>query len=114
MLVRLSKNAHVLQYGPFSYVLERIANCDEIYRDAEVFLRWITREPADAEWIVKRISQNCIGTSYEEVFADFKVFLSRLEALGVVVCGESKSELDSKDRTFSWHCSKVSGNEVLI
>ena len=116
MLVRLSKNAHVRQYGPFSYVLERIENRDEIYRDAEVFFRWITREPTDVEWIVNRISQECIGTSYGEVVADFKVFLSRLEALGVVVCGASKSELDSKDRTFSYEddAPKTMGVNVAV
>ena len=47
MLIRLSKNAYVRQYGPFSYVIERIRNFDQVYLDAEVFFRWLTREPME-------------------------------------------------------------------
>ena len=43
MLLRLSKNAFVRQYGDFTYVLERVKCYDQVFKDAEVFMRWITR-----------------------------------------------------------------------
>ena len=47
MLYRLSKNTFVRQFGPFTYVLGRIKSFDQTFTDAEVFFRWITREPRD-------------------------------------------------------------------
>ena len=55
-LLRLSKNAFVRQYGPFTYVLERIRSRDEMFMDAEPFMRWITREARKKGEIVDRIS----------------------------------------------------------
>ena len=45
MLLRLSKNVFVRQYGDFTYVLERVKCYDQMFKDAEVFMRWITRVP---------------------------------------------------------------------
>lgn len=54
-LLRLSKNAFVRQYGPFTYVLERIKSRDEMFMNAEPFLRWITREAREKGEIADRI-----------------------------------------------------------
>lgn len=54
-LLRLAKNALVRQYGPFTYVLERIKSRDKMFMDAEPFLRWITREAREKGEIADRI-----------------------------------------------------------
>ena len=38
-LLGLSKNAFVRQYGEFTYVLERVKCYDQMFKDAEVFMR---------------------------------------------------------------------------
>ena len=41
MMLRLSQNAYIRQYGPFTYVLNRLDNSDQMYCDAEEFVRKI-------------------------------------------------------------------------
>lgn len=102
MLLRLSKNAHVRQYGPFSYVLERIRNADRIYTDAKVFLKWITRTPIEKTLIVARILEVYSDANREAIESDFEEFLGQLVEMGAVVCGESAKEMDGKDATFNY------------
>ena len=87
-LVRLSKNAFVRQYGPFTYVLERIKSRDEMFMDAEPFMRWITREAREKGEIVDRIWGLFKGVERETVERDFEEFLVPLVAEGVVLEGE--------------------------
>ena len=54
MLYRLSKNTFVRQFGPFTYVLGRIRSYDQVFADAEVFFRWITREPREKAEILEK------------------------------------------------------------
>ena len=49
MLMRLSKNTFVRQFGPFTYVIGRINAFDQMFRDAEPFFRWLTREPIEKD-----------------------------------------------------------------
>ncbi len=102
MLIRLSKNAHVRHYGPFSYVLERISNSDMVYKDAEVFLRWIKRVPLEEEAIISNICNIYNNTDERTIRQDFSEFLSHLITMGVVVIGENNSALDSRDKNFSY------------
>ena len=55
MLIRLSKNTFVRQFGPFTYVLGRIRSYDQMFTDAEVFFRWIGREPMEKSEILANI-----------------------------------------------------------
>ena len=66
MLLRLSKNAFVRQYGPFTYVLERIHAYDEMFVDAEVFMRWITRKA-----MPKGGGKKQLGASIQDVGAAY-------------------------------------------
>jgi len=102
MLVRLSKNAHIRHYGLFSYVLERIQNIDRAYVDAEVFLRWVTRDPIDKERIIDNIAKVYDDVESDIIVSDFEEFLTSLVEMGAVVCGESRADLDKNDRTFSY------------
>ena len=51
----MPKNAFVRQYGDFTYVLERVKCYDQMFKDAEVFMRWITRVPIQKTEILKNI-----------------------------------------------------------
>ena len=102
MLLKLSKNAFVRQYGPFTYVLERIKSRDEMFKDAEPFMRWITREARDKEEIVDRILGVYQGVDRETIAKDFDEFLAPLIAEDVVLEGETEEELAAKDPVFSY------------
>lgn len=102
MLLKLSKNAFVRQYGPFTYILERIRNRDQVFMDAEAFMRWITREAREKREITDRICGVFEGTGRETIERDFEDFLAPLVADGVVLAGESEKELAAKDVSFSY------------
>lgn len=102
MLLRLSKNAYVRQYGPFTYVLERIRAYDEMFTDAEVFMRWITREALPKEQIVANICGVYSGTDPKIIAADFDEFLVSLVAEKVVLVGESEAEIVTQEESFSY------------
>lgn len=103
MLIRLSKNAFVRQYGNFTYVIERVDGKDRIYSDAEVFFRWITRTARSVDEVCHAIT--CV---YEEKYkaavkADFHELIATLKKEHIIVCGENESELESEDRSFSYN-----------
>ena len=85
MFIRLSKNAYVRQFGPFTYVIERIKNFDQVYKDAEVFFRWLTREPIEVEEIIDNICKVYEDADREVVARDFNEFVEPLVSEGVLV-----------------------------
>ena len=101
-LLRLSKNAFVRQYGPFTYVLERIKNRDEMFMNAEPFMRWITREVCEKGEIVDKIIGLFKDVDWKTVERDFDEFLAPLVSDGVVLEGASEEELAAKDISFSY------------
>ena len=102
MLLRLSKNAFVRQYGEFSYVLERIKNYDQMFKDAEVFMRWITRTPMEKHEILKNICSVYAGVSENEIAHDFDEFIAPLIEEKVVLAGEAEEAIDSQELSFSY------------
>ena len=102
MLLRLSKNAFVRQYGPFTYIVERIRNFDQVYRDAEVFMRWITRVAAPIEKIISNICNAFPEIPCAQIENDFWEFMSPLMTAKVVVLGETEAEIQSKEESFSY------------
>jgi len=102
MLMRLSKNAFVRQFGPFTYVKERVRAFDQMFRDAEPFFRWITREPMEHDEIVRRICSVYEGADAEEVARDFNEFMTPLIAAKVVLTGGTSAELDAAEESFSY------------
>ena len=78
MLMRLSKNAYVRQYGPFTYVLERIRNFDQMFSDAEVFMRWIGREPRGRGEILDNVCRVYVDADRAMIERDFDEFLAPL------------------------------------
>lgn len=102
MLLRLSKNAFVRQYGPFTYILNRINAYDEMFTDAEVFMRWITRTPRSFHEILGNICNVYTGADQRVIAQDFNEFIAPLVQEKVVLTGETAAELDTKDESFSY------------
>ena len=106
MLIRLSKNTFVRQFGPFTYVLGRIKAFDQMYRDAEPFFRWLTREPIEKDELIKRICSAYDGADEQVVRSDFDALMRPLISDRIVLCGDSASELDEVEESFSYDVDK--------
>ena len=102
MLLKLSKNAFVRQYGEFTYVLERIKCYDQMFKDAEVFMRWITRTPMEKSEILKNICGVYVGADADEIARDFDEFIAPLIAEKVILAGETPEDLDAQEVSFSY------------
>ena len=102
MLIRLSKNAYVRQYGPFTYVIERIRNFDQVYLDAEVFFRWLTRKPMEIAEALGNICKVYDGADQLQINQDFNEFIAPLIRAGVLMTGADEKELREKEPSFSY------------
>lgn len=102
MLLRLSKNAFVRQYGDFTYVLERVKCYDQMFMDAEVFMRWITRVPMEKSEILKNICSVYVGADEDEIARDFDDFIAPLIDEKVILAGETMDEIASQEISFSY------------
>lgn len=102
MLMRLSKNTFVRQFGPFTYVIGRIKAFDQMYRDAEPFFRWLTRKPIEKDELLKNTCSVFAGVDEQEIRTDFDAFMAPLIAEKIVLCGESANELDAQEEFFSY------------
>jgi len=102
MLLKLSKNAFVRQYGDFTYVFERVKGYDQMFKDAEVFMRWITREPTEKAAILKNIYAMYPDTDKKEIASDFDEFIGPLIDEKVILSGETTKELESSEVSFSY------------
>ena len=102
MLMKLSKNAFVRQYGPFTYILERIRCFDQMFKNAEVFMRWITREPMDKVQILDNICDVYADAGREVIESDFEEFIVPLIKEKVVLEGESPEALEAQEISFSY------------
>ena len=102
MLLRLSKNAFVRQYGDFTYVLERVKCYDQMFKDAEVFMRWITRVPMEKSEILKNICSVYVGADENEIAQDFDEFIAPLIDEKVILAGKTVDDIASQEISFSY------------
>lgn len=102
MLLKLSKNAFVRQYGDFTYIRERVTSYDEMFEGGEVFMRGITRLPREKSEILKEICSAYIDADNEEIARDFDEFLAPLIASKVVLAGKTVEELEASEVSFSY------------
>ena len=102
MMLKLSKNTFVRQYGPFTYVLGRIRSYDQMFTDAEVFFRWITREPKEKSWILANICGVYKDANPAEIARDFEEFFAPLIAEKIVLEGETPGALAAQEESFSY------------
>lgn len=98
MLMRLSDNTYVRQYGPYTYIRDRHENSDEMFKDAEPFFRWVTRIPMEWEEILANIVSVYDDADRDELACDFDAIMGPLIARGLILTGESDAQLKAKDR----------------
>lgn len=104
MLLRLARQGYVRQYGNFTYVFGKVNAFDQVYDGAEIFMRWITREPREKEEILKNICGVFRGADPAEIAADFEGFLAPLIASKVILAGNTPAELDAREIAFTYDC----------
>ena len=116
MLLRLSKNTFVRQYGNFTYLIGRIKSYDQMFCDAEVFFRWITREPMEKTEIIRNICSVYAEADPIEITRDFEEFIRPLLKAKVILAGNSIAELDAQEESFTYDCAdpKTLKDTVLI
>jgi len=114
--MRLSRNGFLRQYGPFTYVFDRLEAFDEMYRDAEPFFRGLSREPREKEEIVRETLAAFDGADEAEVRRDFDELYEPLLAAGVVLAGDAAAAPDASDRRFSYDAPnpKTSPDEAVL
>ena len=104
MLLRLARQGYVRQYGDFTYIFGKVNAFDQVYDGAEVFMRWITREPREKSEILKNICAVYTEADPAEIAADFEDFLAPLLASKVVLAGKTPEELSVQEIAFTYDC----------
>lgn len=102
MMLRLSKNAYVRQFGPFTYVIERIKNFDQVFSDAEPFFRWITRVPIEKSEVIDNILTVYTGVDRATIEEDFDELMAPLIAEKIVLIDATAEDLDAQEESFSY------------
>ncbi len=105
MLLKLSKNTYVRQFGRFTYVLDRIQSSDQMFADAEVFLREIKRCPREKDDILREICSAYIKADAEEIAKDFEEFIAPLIQRKMILCGNTPEELEKGEQSFSYEAN---------
>ena len=100
--IRLSKNAFVRQYGPYTHIFNQLTKSDLDLKDAEPFLRFVGRVPISFDDAVLQIASIFTDASVEQVRHDFREILDVLVDGGFVVESESSRELDGNDLSFTY------------
>lgn len=104
MLMRLARQTYVRQYGEYTYLFGRVTAFDEMFRDAEPFMRFLTRTPQEKDLIVDRIAALFAGVERATVAADFDAFMTPLVEQKVVLVGESPEALLAQEPAFTYDC----------
>jgi len=104
MLMRLARQTYVRQYGEYTYLFGKVTAFDEMFRDAEPFLRFVTREPQERDAIVDQICGLFSGVDRATVSADFDAFIAPLIEQKVILCGDSPEELAAQEPVFTYDC----------
>lgn len=102
MLFRLASNSFVRQFGPYTYLFERVKALDKVYKNAEVFFRWITREATDSSVAINQILKVYDSVDRATIENDFLELISGLIKDGIVVAGSTVGELYNKDLKFTY------------
>ena len=105
MLIRLSRQTFVRQYGEFTYLFGKVTAFDQVFRSAGPFFAHITREPKDRESIIDEIVRDYTDASRAQVARDFDDFFSPLIAQKVILAGESAEALDAQEPFFTYDCA---------
>ena len=104
MLMRLARQTYVRQYGEYTYLFGKVTAFDEMFRDAEPFMRFLTREPQERDAIIDKIFALFTDVDRATVAADFDAFMAPLIEQKVVLVGESSEALIVQEPIFTYDC----------
>lgn len=113
MLLCLSKNTFVRNYGNFTYLIQRIKSEDRMFNNAEVFMRWITRESEEKDIIIKKICEVYSAEDPQLIQKDFEDFIAPLIRDKYILCGKTISELKEQEEYFSYDAEDPKTAEEL-
>jgi len=103
MLYRQKSNTFIRRYGDIGYITNKNDDSERIVdASGAVFLGALSREPQSTDDLCKKIAASFKGVEPEVLKKDAEEFFSMLEEDGFIVSGESKEELDAKDKRFSY------------
>ena len=102
-LIRLSKNTFTRNYGVLGYITNQITKFDQCYNETGAdFLSKITRSPRDITNILNELKMEYADVSFDDLKTDFLNFIEDLEQNGFILVGDTESEIQSKEVSFSY------------
>jgi radical SAM protein with 4Fe4S-binding SPASM domain len=102
-----SKNTFIRITADFGYITNQLTKFDISYNETgAIFLKEITRSPKNINEIIKKIEEEFIDISNEDLRADFISFVTELEEKGFLLLGKLISETLSSDITFTYNIEK--------
>jgi len=103
MLYRFCKDTFARSIGGFGYIYSQLTKHDRTYSESgRVFLQSLSRQPQSLDALLGKITQEFDGVSAEELKNDFLDFLQSLEQDRYIVSGETESELNGKEPSFTY------------
>lgn len=111
MFVKLSKNAYVRQFDEYTYLFDRLNSADRIFRHADVFLRWIGRQPIEVRSIVENICKSFIDADPVVVKKDFEEFIRPLVNANLILESDTLESIDANEKFFSYDAEQVRTKE---
>lgn len=84
MKIKLSPNAFVRQFGPYSYIVNSRTNKDFVFSDAQWFLDSLSRVDVELSDIIRDLMSRYEGVDEEALRSDFLEFLLPLIREGMV------------------------------
>lgn len=103
MIIRQSKNSFIRTTERYGYITNQLTRHDRCYDEFGAdLLKEITREPKEIDSIVNHLMTIYEDVNFETLKNDFIEFVKSLERDNFVVTGHTISELDEKDKQFTY------------
>lgn len=103
LLIRQCKDTFIRRFGDAGYITNQLTKHDRVYSDVGgVFLNKISREPKEAESIIKELHRFFTDVSEETIRQDFIELITDLEKNKFVLTGDSEETLNLKEPYFSY------------
>lgn len=111
MLYRQKFDVFIRVYEDVGYIVNA-GNFNDRVVDASgsVFLAALSRSPKTLDEIAMEVTKNFVDADVEEIKNDAHAFYSILEQGGFIVSGETETELNGKDKRFSY--ADVPGDSI--
>ena len=103
LLVKQNKYTFIRRYGNIGYITNQLTKHDRNYNETGAdFLEKISRDPKEADIIVRELLPIYQDISFEELKTDFIEFVEDLEKNGFVITGNTPEEITAKEPSFSY------------